>query len=174
MAAAFIVQDPDTPTSDANAYIAVAFFTQYCLDRGYAYTATDAQIKAAIVKATDYIDSRWRFAGLKYAEDQSTECPRQEVYNTAGYYVSGFPLAFQQACAEYTFIALTQSLMPNPTSDESNRMVKAFAKEIGGAITKHVEYLGGGKYQWPQYPLADKMMGRSELIANRGGELARG
>ena len=173
MAAAFIVQDEDTPTADANAYISVEFFKQYCLDRGYTYTAADGVIQTAIVKATDYIDARWRFAGLKYDESQSTEAPRQEVTNEAGYWISGFPLAFQQACAEYAFAALTQTLMPSPTSDDSYRAVKSFSKAVG-PISKSVEYVGSGKYQWPQYPLADKMMRRSELVANVGGELARG
>lgn len=170
----FVVQDEDTPTSTANAYISVAEFQDYHSNRNNTYSATESQIEVAIIKATDYVDARWTFAGLRYSEDQSTECPRQEVINEAGYWVSGLPMAFKQAVAEYALLALTQELMPNPTSDESNRKVQSYSKEIGGAISKSVTYIGGGQYQWPQYPLADKMMRRSELIANRGGELARG
>jgi hypothetical protein len=174
MAAAFIVQDPDEPTETANAYISVDFFKQYCLDRGYTYTAADAVIQTAIVKATDFMDVRWTYSGLRYYNEQSTECPRQQVMNSAGYWVSGLPLSFQQACAEYAFLALTQSLMPNPTLDESNLMVQSSLKEIGGAVTKSTTFLGGGKYAWPKYPLADRLVRRSELVANSGGEIARG
>ncbi|MCK9569018.1 hypothetical protein M0R72_08760 [Candidatus Pacearchaeota archaeon] len=175
MAAQFVVQDPDVPTADANAYISVAFFRQYCEDRGYTLTALDAAIQVAIVKATDFMDTRWTYAGLKYAEDQSTECPRQGVINSAGYWVSGFPLAFQQACAEYSRAALSADLMPSPTVDDSRLKVKEISKSVGGAVSKRIVFMGGGgHYQWPTYPLADRMMRRSELVASSRGEIARG
>lgn len=50
----------------ANAYCTADFFQQYHLSRGNAYPASPIDgILQAIVKATDYIDQRYRFKGIK-------------------------------------------------------------------------------------------------------------
>lgn len=51
----------------ANAYISVTEFAKYHQARGNAVPAgvTDAQIQAAIVQGTDYIDQKYRFNGVK-------------------------------------------------------------------------------------------------------------
>jgi hypothetical protein len=51
----------------ANAYIDVAFFTKYHNSRGNAVPAgaTTPMIQSAIVQATDYIDAKYRFVGIK-------------------------------------------------------------------------------------------------------------
>lgn len=51
----------------ANAYIYVSEFEKYCLSRGYTIpaTATDQTIQQAIVQATDYLDHRYNYAGIK-------------------------------------------------------------------------------------------------------------
>lgn len=56
-----------TQINGANAYIDEAFFALYHTSRGNAVPAgkTAAQIQAAIVKATDYIDQKYRFSGVK-------------------------------------------------------------------------------------------------------------
>ena len=171
MAAEFIVQDVDSPTDDANAYIEVEFFEQYCLDRGYTYTATDEEIQVAIVKATDYIDARWKFKGQRKQSYQSTECPRARVFSpTTGHYIDDLPLRFKEACAEYAFLALTQSLMPNPSQDASGRVVVEVEKTLPDGIGQRYKYGGGGTaYLWPQYPLADRKMRSTEMLTSGGG-----
>jgi hypothetical protein len=66
MAANFTVQNDAGTAANANAYITLAFFKQYMDDRGRVYPV-DAAVQLGIVKATDYIDARWRlrFAGQK-------------------------------------------------------------------------------------------------------------
>jgi hypothetical protein len=171
----FIVQDGETPTSTANAYISVAEFQEYHANRGNTYSATESEIEVAIIQATDYADARWTYAGMKWYMDQSTECPRQNVYdpNNGGFWVTGIPATMKQAIAEYAFIALTSTLMPNPTRDDSGKKLSGFTKKVD-VLTTSRQFLGGGHYEWPQYPLADRMMRRSGLIANTGGELVRG
>ncbi len=58
----------------ANAYITVAEFTKYHLARGNAVPvgATSAQIQAAIVQSTDYIDQKYRFNGIKLLQTYGT------------------------------------------------------------------------------------------------------
>lgn len=54
----------------ATSYVDVAFFKSYWTDRGIDVTSsmTDAVIQACLVKATDYIDTRWglKFKGSRY------------------------------------------------------------------------------------------------------------
>lgn len=175
MAAEFVVQDVDDPTDDANAYIEVSLFKQYCLDRGYTYTATDAQIQEAIVKATDYIDARWTFKGQRKHSYQSTECPRARVVSpTTGHYIDDLPLRFLEACAEYALLALSQDLMPNPSQDASGRVITALSQTLPDGIGRSFEFGGGGTaYMWPQYPLADRKMRSSEMLTT-GGRVVRG
>jgi hypothetical protein len=56
-----------TDIDGANAYIDTAYLTKYHTSRGNALpaNATTAAMQAAIVQATDYIDAKYRFAGIK-------------------------------------------------------------------------------------------------------------
>lgn len=56
-----------TEIDGANAYLTVADFTKYHTSRGNAVPvgATDSSIQKAIVQSTDYIDSKYRFSGVK-------------------------------------------------------------------------------------------------------------
>lgn len=51
----------------ANAYITEAYFLKYCASRGYAIptTITLPKVQAAIVQASDYLDHRYRYKGIK-------------------------------------------------------------------------------------------------------------
>lgn len=52
--------------SPANAYCTTDFFFQYCNSRGYAFPSSPLDnIEAAIVQASDYLDQRYRFKGVK-------------------------------------------------------------------------------------------------------------
>ena len=53
-------------TSPANAYCTPDFFFQYSQSRGYPFPQSPLDnIEAAIVQATDYIDQRYKFKGIK-------------------------------------------------------------------------------------------------------------
>lgn len=53
----------------ANAYISVQQFKNYCASRGYSYgTPTQTQIQQAIVQATDYLDQKYKYKGVKLLE----------------------------------------------------------------------------------------------------------
>lgn len=57
---AFIVED-GTGKKGATSYATVAYFRAYMADRGIDVTTwTDAEVQACLIKATDYIDTRWR------------------------------------------------------------------------------------------------------------------
>jgi hypothetical protein len=56
-----------TRIDGANSYSSVEEFLRYLAARGLAVpqTATTAQMRAALVQATDYLDQRYRYAGIK-------------------------------------------------------------------------------------------------------------
>jgi len=58
-----------TETNAANAYCSADFFFQYSMSRGYAFPESPIDnIEAAIVQATDYLDQRYRFKGVKLVQ----------------------------------------------------------------------------------------------------------
>lgn len=172
---AFVVQDPDTPTSDANAYISVADFQSYHDDRGQSYgTATDEEIEQAIVRATDYMDVRWTFEGVRYDADQSTECPRAGVIDPKlGWYIEGIPSEIIEACAEYALTALNAVLNDAPTRDSSGARVTHLRTRIEGAVEREVHFDSTAIFREPIYPIPDAKMRKSNLLARPGHHIRR-
>jgi hypothetical protein len=80
---AFNVQNDDGTVVDANAYIDVATFKAYHDSRGNDYSAySDTLIQKAIVRATDFVDTRFTYKGVKLNTDpenapQFTQWPRR-------------------------------------------------------------------------------------------------
>lgn len=172
---AFVVQDPDAPASDANAYITVQEFKDYHTDRGNVYTASDTEIEQAIVRATDYMDTRWTFAGTREDADQSTECPRSGVYDqTTGWEVYGYPDELKEACAEYALTALGSSLYPSaPNVDTSGKNVKRYRRKAD-VVEREVEFFAAGsKISWLKHPLADGKMKATKLLMSQRRTLGR-
>ncbi len=172
----FEVQDPDTPTATANAYLSVAAFKAYHDDRGNSYSSSsDTEIEEAIVRATDYIDSRWTFAGARDDADQSTECPRSGVYDpNSGLSLDPYPPELEEACAEYAMSALSASLYSNPNVDTTGLKVKSFRKKAD-VIEKETEYFHGGSASaWQAFPVADGKMRRTRLLISTRRTLGRG
>lgn len=163
----FAVQNDDGDVEGANAYITVEYFTAYHADRGNTVpTSTDTQKKAAIVCATDYQDQRFRFRGYKLnGNGQTTEWPRYDAYDNAKLAVYGVPKAVKDATAEYALRALTATLNPDPTRDDSGRRLQSFSVSVAGAVSESATYADAGKVELPEYPAADLKLVRAGLIA---------
>ena len=171
---AFVVQDPDAPKTDANGYITVQSFKDYHDDRGNTYSASDTEIAEAIVRATDYIDSRWTFAGAREDADQSTECPRSGVYDSrTGYTLDPYPPELEEACAEYAMSALAGSLYPTANIDASGQAVKQLRRKVD-VIETETEYFHAAGAVWTKYPLADGKMKKTRLLTSQRRTLGRG
>lgn len=162
---AFEVQDPTTPTSTANSYISVDEFKDYHDDRGGDYSAmTDPEIEQALVRATDYMDIRWEYQGYDVDSDQSTQVPRDGVYDNNGYLIEGIPNDIKKACAEYAMIAADQDLAMNPTQNAGG-IVKSLREKVD-VIETEVVYKDGVRYAAPIYPIPDGFMKASGLISS--------
>lgn len=176
---AFIVQDPDAPLSTANAYISIADFKAYHDDRGNDYSSSsDTEIEEAVVRATDYMDSRWTFAGdREIGETQSTECPRSGVYDPrTGFTVDPYPPELEEACAEYALTALSGSLYASPNIDASGRQIKTSRRKVDVIETETEYFQGGasGAKAWKAYPVADGKMRKTRLLMSQRRTLGRG
>lgn len=174
----FVVQTDDGDVEGANAYITLAEFAAYHGDRGNeiaTFAATDRE--QAIVKATDYLDARFRFRGYKLnGNEQSTAWPRYDAYDNDKESVYGIPQAVKDATAEYALRALSlTSLNPDPVRDDSGRRVQSFSTNVAGAITESATYADAGKVELPEYPAADLKLLRAGLIMSpsRSGSVRR-
>lgn len=189
------VQSDLGDVANANGYISVADFKAYHDDRGNVYTPyTDPQISAAIVRGTDYLDTRFRFRGIKLAATQTTMWPRQAgeqafipwmdinfsnvpisfdgpaafvaLVDPAGNQILGIPKAVKNATAEYAFRALTISLFQDAPAPEGGRQIDEETVTVD-VITHSVKYAPGqgtGSFQMPAFPAADLMLARAGLI----------
>lgn len=174
---AFVVQTPDAPLTTANAYISVAAFKAYHDDRAGDYSSfSDTEIEEAIVRATDYIDSRWTFAGARVDADQSTECPRSGVKDpNSGLYLNEYPPELEEACAEYGLSALSGSLYPSPNIDTTGKAVKKIRKKVSPVLEKETEYFHASQASaWTAFPVADGKMRRTRLLISTRRTLGRG
>lgn len=152
---ALIVQDDTGTVVDANGYISVAFFKAYHTDRGIAAVVdseySDTEIEAAIVQATDYIDTSRNYKFTPLTDEQTTEFPREEL---------GFPVQLQKACAEYALRALIAGLagLAPDIARNAERVVSTMSKV--GPLEERTSYLqtGSGGKLLLSYPAADMLL----------------
>ena len=93
---AFTVQT-DPPTTGANAYVTTTEFRDYHRDRGNTVTGGSSAMQQAIIKATDYLDYRFRFVGERQLVGQTTEWPRIGARDVDRENVAGIPTEVKEA-----------------------------------------------------------------------------
>jgi len=159
---AFAVQDNTGEVMDANAYIDVAFFKAYHTDRNVEAVVngeySDTQIQAGIIAATDYIDNRWRHKGTKLLSAQTTEYPREELYDRGGNLVEGLALKLKQATAEYALRAIVARLAPDPVTDERGLRVASKTEKVGPLEESTAYVQGASILRFKSYPAADMLL----------------
>ena len=137
---AFTVED-GTGVAGANAYISVAYADEYHAERGNAgWTGDDALKQQAIVRATDYIETRWgdRYRGrIQYRDPlQSLGFPRLDIWDRNGLAITGIPDLLKRATAEYALRALTEELMPDPDYVPATGFVSGVREKVGPIETE--------------------------------------
>jgi hypothetical protein len=157
---------------DSNGYISVASFKAYHDDRGNSYaTYSDALIEKAIVRASDYLDTRFSFIGIRRLVTQKMEWPRYNAFYHDGRIADSVPIEIAEACAEYALRSLAAALAPDPVSDTSGRMVTSETKEVGPISTSKTFARGGSATSFKPYPIVDATL--KELV-NSGNRVLRG
>lgn len=170
---AFIVED-ETGLIDANAYITLVEARAYWDDRGFVHTGfTDAQTQIAIIKATDYIENRFRtrFKGSREFEDQALSFPRIDLFDEDGRLVTGLPDRLKSATTEYTQRALSAELAPDPVVDDTGLQVSRKKEKVGPIEEETAYVVGGATSIFQPYPNADRLL--QEYLAASGGRTAR-
>ena len=74
----FKVED-GTGFADANAYVSVSDAQAYHSLRNNKFSGTDAEISALLIKASEYIDMKYSFAGSKTNDAQAMQFPRKNI-----------------------------------------------------------------------------------------------
>lgn len=129
---ALIVQNDAGTVANANGYISNAYFKTHLADRAIDNEWSDADIDAAIVVATEFIDMRWSYRGALTTTDQTTQFPRTLFV--------GLPANLKKATAELALRQLRlrdedKSIFPDPVGDQVKRK-----KEKVGPIEEETEY----------------------------------
>ena len=168
---AFVVED-GTGISNSNSYAPVAFADSYFADRNQAeWTGTDEVKKAALIRATDYIELRFSnlFFGEKKVASQALSFPRISDR------FSEMPVALQRACCEYALRTLSVKLLPDPVIDPTGQGLERTRERVGPIETEtRYQYQGPGTVRTiiRPYPFADGLL--KDLIRNGGGRVIRG
>ncbi len=173
---ALVIED-GTGLATANSFVDEAYVTAYLTDRGREAengwdTITTAEKEAAMVKATDYIESRFegRWVGTRLGATQALSWPRQDAYNSYGFLLASdeLPVALQKATSEYAIRAVTADLRPDPVVNVSGGSV-VMAKTKVGPIEETTQYSEGsyGAGVTKPYPAADKLV--TSLLIPAGG-----
>lgn len=87
---AFLLED-GTGLALANSVAAVQEAKDFWADRGTTLTETDAEIQAALIRATDYLRTEYeqRLRGTPLKRDQGTVCPRVDATDRNGFELPG-------------------------------------------------------------------------------------
>lgn len=156
-----IVVEDGTGISNANSYCSVAEWKAYWVAAGYDFSSyTDAQIAVALIKATRYVESRFRnkFYGWRQTDVQSISWPRVGVILYWVEQSSTVPVELKNAINEYAKRALTLELQPDPNNtDVTGQIVESSRKKVG-PIETALTYAKGGAPITRAYPVADQWL----------------
>lgn len=174
---AFVVED-GTGLDDANSYASYAGYVAYWTDRGAVPTALQADIEAALVKATDYLGIRFRWKGSKLTSEQALDWPRACVYGEptfdepGGSVIEGVPVEVQKATYEYASRALSGTLAPDPTVSATGVALVRTRRKVD-VIEIEDEFSGASASPstFKPYPAADRLV--RHLVWPEGGSVYR-
>lgn len=185
---AFVVED-GTGLPNSTSYASVAFSDSHHSDRGqYAWTGAVSEKEAALIRATSFIERRFRtrFRGIRQSRSQALSWPRNGAIDSDGYEYEDIPLILQQATAEYAMRALQYGELspdvppPIPRQDNSSSdlsttsttpgEIKRQRVEVVGSVVRDTEYVVSDStsrstqstlvdsMNLPEYPAADLLI----------------
>ena len=105
-----------TGLDSANSYVSVEDCNTYHSERGNtAWTGDDTVKEAALIKATQYIDGRYRkrWRGIPISSSQALCWPREDIYDERDVEIEGIPVRLKYAVCEAALRALTDDLNPD-------------------------------------------------------------
>lgn len=108
---ALTVED-GTGLSDADSYRSASEFAAWCEKQNLDIAAySDEAIDAALRAAFDYINTKWRYKGVRLVSSQAGEFPRSGCIDWSGYEVSGVPTRVKDAQSYLAYKGLTEDIL---------------------------------------------------------------
>lgn len=165
---AFTPED-GTGLADANALADVAFADGYFTERGIAaWTGSDTLKEQALVRATDYIETRWGNRGKFKGCVQFPDTPQALSFPRTGIGSDGaVPIGVRKAAAEYALRALTVTLAPDPVTQPNGQTVAMTRRKLGPLETEVRYHEAGSVAVLKPYPAADMLL-RPYLLLTGG------
>ena len=120
-------------TLGTDAYISLADYKLWADARGYTY-GTDAEVEAAIVIATDFIDANYTFRGQPLSDNQPLQLPTNAVAIAD----------IEKAAAQATYLQLLGRLTVDP-SELTTAAVISESKQVG-SLSKSTSYAERARY----------------------------
>lgn len=163
---AFVVED-GTGISTANSYGTVDGFNSYHADRGTSPTTapTNTKIEQALVRASDYIDQRFGFVGVKTFSTNGLEWPRSDAFYPNGDVALMVPVEVVEACYEYALRALSGTLAPDPVYEKEGGVLLSKRTRVGPVETAKTFGRDGSQRTFRAYPGADSKL---RCLTHRG------
>jgi hypothetical protein len=174
-----LVVEDGTGLTNSNSYATRAAADAYHVPRDNT-TWADADLNnkiASLIRATDYVDRRWRWKGTKKLETQALQWPRVGVVDANGFDMADeVPPAVRQAVMEYALRIVDDlgDLLPDPTEDERGAFI-TLKREKVGPIEEETRYSEAIPLTPIQaYPSADTILLRAGLVLGVGNSVIRG
>lgn len=171
-----LVVEDGTGLLNSNTYVTRAAATEYhrLRDNVLWETASENDQCAALIRATQYIDTRWVFQGVELTEGQALVFPRDEIYDAEGVDVGEtVPIEIQHATFEYALVVLgdgTSTVDLSPTPSQSLEPSVTLQRDKVGDLETETRYqAGSGPRVTQAYPTADRIIKRSGYTTSAGG-----
>ncbi len=97
--------------ADANSYVSVSYADLYARNRNWDTWLSQSRYvrSAAVIKATDYVDSLFQWKGSRKFRDQSLSFPRVNIMDSDGFLLDGeIPERLRRAVCEAAFQVVDQ------------------------------------------------------------------
>lgn len=163
------VPEDGTGLANANSYVDTPFADSYFADRGItAWTGDIPTKQTALVRATDYIENRFRFKGDPVFDEASAtpQALHFPIVDDNTGLPATMPSKLLKAVCEYALRALTTTLAPDPTTDASGQRVASSMQKVG-PLEETTTYVPGGTiFVFKPYPAADMLL-RDLIITGR-------
>lgn len=164
---ALVVQSDEGDVTGANSYISYEYFEEYLADRNVDIgTPADEVVEAALIRATEYIDNRFRFVSRRLDPEQTTAWPREYAYNLDGDHVEGIPTVIKYATAEYALVVVQGGALwttPTTVADPSGRLVEEKEQRVG-SLLERTKYAVAYGVPYLQFPVADNILSSSGFL----------
>lgn len=128
--------------AEADAYFATRLVGDWA-------AASVGEREAALLRATAFLDGRYRWIGHRAEAEQLLGWPRLNAVDFEGRTHRGIPVSVKHACAELAWVALGQDLAPQ--ADRGGRVV---AERVGTVELRYADDAPVGR----AYPFIDLLL----------------